>query len=43
MLGKVLILLGFGVDDVGKVFISNKKAPEGKVPQGLLVRFSLLF
>jgi hypothetical protein len=37
--GKVLILLGFDVGDIGKVFISNKKSPGGKVPQGLLVRF----
>jgi hypothetical protein len=35
VIGKVLILLGFAVGDVGKVFISNKKSPGGKVPQGL--------
>jgi hypothetical protein len=32
--GKVLILLGFAVGDGGKVFISNKKSPEGWVPSG---------
>jgi hypothetical protein len=34
VIGKVLILLGFGVGDVGKVFISNKKAPEGRFLRG---------
>jgi len=42
VIGKVLILLGFDVGDVGKVLISNKKSPGGKFPQGLL-RLSLLF
>jgi hypothetical protein len=33
-IGKVLILLGFGVGDVGKVFISIRKAPEGRFLRG---------
>jgi hypothetical protein len=40
MLGKVLILLGFGFGDVGKVFISNKKSPGGGFPRGSLSFFS---
>jgi hypothetical protein len=40
VIGKVLILLGFGVGDVGKVFISNRKAPEGRFLRGSWFVFS---
>ena len=40
VIGKVLILLGFGVGDVRKVFISNKKAPEGSSLRGSWFVFS---
>jgi hypothetical protein len=40
VIGKVLILLGFGVGDIGKVFISNKKAPEGSSLRGSWFVFS---
>jgi hypothetical protein len=43
VIGKVLILLGFAAGDVDKVFISNRKSPRGKFPQGLLVRFLYCF
>jgi hypothetical protein len=42
VIGKVLILLGFGVGDVGKVFISNKKAPEGSLLRGSWFVFSTI-
>ena len=38
--GKVLILLGFAVVDVGKVFIANKKSPGGVSLGGSLSFFS---
>ena len=42
IIGKVLILLGFAVGDVGKVFIANKKARRVD-SLGALGWFSLLF
>jgi hypothetical protein len=39
VIGKVLILLGFAVGGVGKVFISNKKSPGGEVSSGALGSF----
>ena len=40
---EVLILLGFVVDDLGKVFISNKKASEGGFSQRLRFVFLTCF
>ena len=42
IIAKVLILQGFAVGDVGKVLISNKKAPIGLVPSRRSFVFSIV-